>query len=190
MKQLYVLRHAKSDWDEPGLPDRDRGLNRRGRRAAPAMGRALSRLLAPMPLDVSAARRAQLTLSGLCAGWPALEGLEHRTHEALYTFDMADLLAWLARGDEREVGCGARALVAHGKQQGDGRESQPYPVFLLGHNPACTDLVNFLAGRQVLDNLPTAGFVSLQLDIDRWRDLRQGCGSLETTLFPRQLEHP
>jgi phosphohistidine phosphatase len=63
-------------------------------------------------------------------------------------------------------------------------------IFLLGHNPACTDLVNYLAGRHVLDNLPTAGFASLQLDIDRWRDLRQGCGSLQATLFPRQLEHP
>ena len=171
MKQLYVLRHAKSDWNEPGLADRDRGLSRRGRRAAPAMGRALSRLLTPMALDVSPAQRAQLTLSGLCQGWPALDGFAHRTSETLYTFDVADLLAWLQSGDEPAP---------------DGRGDR---VFLLGHNPACTDLVNVLAGRHALDNLPTAGFASLLLDIDRWRDLRQGCGTLEATLFPRQLEH-
>ena len=165
MKQLYLLRHAKSAWDEPGLPDRQRGLNARGRRAAPAMGRALSQWLSPMALDVSVARRAQLTLEGVCAGWPGLRGLEHRTHDALYTFDAGDLVDWLWRCNDDDT---AR--------------------FLVGHNPAFTELVNYLCTRQYLDNLPTAGFASISLEIDQWCDLRQGCGTLEKTLFPRQLE--
>lgn len=166
MKELYLLRHAKSAWDEHGLTDRERGLNARGRRSSPAMGRALSQWLSPMALDVSTARRAQLTLEGICLGWPGLERLDHRTHESLYTFDAADLVGWLSHCDDRDTA-----------------------IFLIGHNPAFTDLVNYLCTEQWLDNLPTAGFASMTLEIDQWRDLRQGCGTLQKTLFPRQLEN-
>ena len=42
MKTLHLLRHAKSSWDNPGQPDRERGLNKRGKRDAPRMGEALA----------------------------------------------------------------------------------------------------------------------------------------------------
>ena len=48
MKTLHLLRHAKSAWDDPGLGDRERGLNKRGQRDGPLMGAALSELLEPM----------------------------------------------------------------------------------------------------------------------------------------------
>jgi phosphohistidine phosphatase len=41
MKTLYVIRHAKSSWDDPTLSDFDRPLNKRGKRDAPAMGKRL-----------------------------------------------------------------------------------------------------------------------------------------------------
>ncbi|MAT91344.1 MAG: phosphoglycerate mutase [Halioglobus sp.] len=167
MKALHLLRHAKSAWDEPGLADRQRGLNRRGRRAAPRMGRALAQRMAAQPLHVSPARRAQLTLDGLCEGWPALARQAHRIDEALYTFAATDLWQWLAR----------QAATARS-------------VFILGHNPALTELVNLLCGRPLLDNLPTAGYVRLSLDIDDWRALVQGCAELEDSLFPRDLPPP
>ena len=43
MKYLTVIRHAKSSWDQPGVPDHDRVLNDRGRRAAPAVAAFLHR---------------------------------------------------------------------------------------------------------------------------------------------------
>ena len=163
-KQLLLLRHAKSSWDNPGEADRDRGLNKRGKRNAPQMGRALSKLLEPGVIHVSPALRAQLTLGGLQDGWPALQDLQHVTDEALYTFALADLLDWIrARDDHLER------------------------LFLVGHNPALTDLVNWTAGEFVLPNLPTAGFVELRLEIDRWADLGEGCGTLINSLFPREL---
>lgn len=163
-KELLLLRHAKSSWDDPTTPDRERGLNNRGRRNAPQMGRALAPLLDPMPLHVSPARRAQLTLGGLQDGWPALQGLAHVTEEALYTFSAEDLLEWLAGVD-------------------DGQQA----VFIVGHNPAFTDLINWLCGAQVLDNLPTAGFARLALDVDSWSALERGCGTLVDSIFPREL---
>ena len=164
MKILHLLRHAKSAWDQPGLADRERGLNKRGKRDAPRMGRALAGHMEPMPIAVSPARRAQLTLEGLCRGWPGLGDLPHSTEEDLYTFAVDDLCHWLAEQDD--------SLGA---------------LFLIGHNPALTDLVNTLAGARSLANLPTAGYLELALPIDRWRDMRQGCGKIAFSLFPRQL---
>ena len=164
MKTLHLLRHAKSSWKDTSLSDRDRALNKRGARAAPRMGEALSHLLDPMPMVVSPARRAQLTLQGLVHGWPGLAGQQHRTDEALYTFSWEDVWAWIAgRGED----CDA--------------------LFLIGHNPAFTDLVNELVAEHCLDNLPTAGYARLSLEIDRWGDLLHCDAFLEQTLFPRQL---
>jgi phosphohistidine phosphatase len=164
MKTLHLLRHAKSSWEEPGQPDRERGLNERGKRDARRMGEALARQVAPMPIAVSPARRAQLTLAGLCAGWPALAAMTHTTEEDLYTFCADDLYEWL-------------------KAQDDGQQA----LFIIGHNPAFTDLANDLAGADQLANLPTAGYLELTLQIDRWRDIRRGCARIAFSLFPRQL---
>ena len=163
-KELLLLRHAKSSWDDTRAADRHRGLNKRGKRNAPQMGRALSKMLDPGVVHVSPARRAQLTLGGLKDGWPALQGIDHVTDEALYTFSFEDLVAWISAQDDTID-----------------------RLFLIGHNPALTDLINWLCGDVVLPNLPTAGFVRLILDIDRWADLAEGRGVLDISLFPREL---
>lgn len=164
MKILHLMRHAKSSWKQPELADRERGLNKRGKRDAPRMGVALATQLQAPVIDVSPAQRAQLTLAGLCDGWPELAGRQHRTHEALYTFSSGEVFTWIASQDED-------------------RDS----LFLIGHNPALTELVNELAGRWCLDNLPTAGYARLSLAIDRWSQLHSSCGELEMALFPKEL---
>ncbi|MEP1473170.1 MAG: histidine phosphatase family protein [Halieaceae bacterium] len=167
MKTLHLFRHAKSSWKDHSLSDRERGLNGRGRLAAPRMGAALASQLAPQSVAVSPARRAQLTLSGLCQGWPALADQEHRTIEALYTFDSDELSRWL-------------------RQQPDSCSE----LFLIGHNPALTDLVNELAPAAQLVNLPTAGYVQLRLPLAHWSGLVEGIATLEYRLFPRELLDP
>ena len=102
----------------------------------------------PPPVAISPARRAQQTLEGLALGWPELAATEHRTEEDLYTFSAHDLLSWLVLQDD--------ALPE---------------LLLVGHNPALTDLVNTLCPQQYLDNLPTAGYVQLTLEIVAWREL-------------------
>lgn len=164
MKTLHLLRHAKSSWKDPRLDDSDRGLNKRGKKDAVRMGVALAQRLAPMSIHASPARRAQLTLSGLCSGWPALENLNHHSHESLYSFCADDLFAWIA-------------------QQQDACDT----LFILSHNPALTELTNILVGEPCMANIPTAGYVELALQLDNWCHLRQGCALLECSLFPRQL---
>ncbi len=66
MRQLLLLRHAKSDWDDPRLSDHARPLNARGRRAAAAMAQAMRELrLSPDLVLVSSARRTLQTLEAL-----------------------------------------------------------------------------------------------------------------------------
>ncbi len=173
MKTLHLLRHAKSAWDQPGLSDRDRGLNKRGLRDAPRMGAALAlRIpgceLSRTPVICSPARRAQLTLAGLCSSWPELAVMSHETQEQLYCFDYGDLLYWLSA----EFGA---------------KSESPPQLFLIGHNPAFTDLINLLGPAHSLDNLPTAGYARMTLEIDCWGELQHGCGRLMETLFPKQL---
>jgi phosphohistidine phosphatase len=66
MRQLLLLRHAKSSWDDPGLSDHARPLNARGRRAAAAVAAAMRELgLQPDLVIVSSARRTLQTLEAL-----------------------------------------------------------------------------------------------------------------------------
>jgi phosphohistidine phosphatase len=61
---------------------------------------------------------------------------------------------------------------------------------LVGHNPAFTELINYLAGPGILDNLPTAGWVELSLSLDDWSDIygEEGKGRLVYRLFPKDLQ--
>ena len=164
MKTVRLTRHAKSSWARPELGDRERGLNKRGKRDLPRMAAALSAMLAPAVIHASPARRAELTLRGLCAHWPELASLPHQLDEDLYTFSAADLLEWLTSRPENDD-C----------------------AWIVGHNPALTSLVNYLAADEYLDNLPTCGFVELRADVDRWEQLMQGSAEITARLFPKQL---
>ena len=166
MKNLYLLRHAKSSWDDPSLSDSERPLNGRGRRDAPRMGAALSARLAPMTFHVSPAERAQQTFSAVQQNWAGLEVHLGITAPALYTFDYREVLRWIAA-------------------QPDDTDR----LALVGHNPAFTELVNFLVGPGTLDNLPTAGWAALSIRIDEWSQAlnAKGEGELVYHLFPKTL---
>src|SRR6056297_1143050 len=72
MRTLYVLRHAKSGWDDPTLHDHDRPLDLRGERAALIMGRYMAqRRFVPDLVLCSTARRAQETRALPAAQWGA-----------------------------------------------------------------------------------------------------------------------
>ena len=83
MKNLYLLRHAKSSWDDPALSDGERPLNGRGRRDAPRMGEALGTRLVPMTFHVSPAERAQQTFRAVQKNWKGLKKQHGVTTQAL-----------------------------------------------------------------------------------------------------------
>ena len=167
IRDLHLIRHAKSSWDEPHLADYERPLNTRGLRAAPLMGRAMAARVPTTPtFFVSTARRARETYRGLLKGWPTLEQSPVSEERTLYTFSWDGLRDWLSQCD-------------------DGLDN----VAVIGHNPAMTDFINHLCPSLELDNLPTAGWVWLRFEDVSWSEaaLAVSSASAMASLRPKTL---
>lgn len=109
MKTLYLLRHAKSSWKDPGLQDYDRPLNGRGREAAPVVGRLIrkTKLRVDLLLSSPAARARQTAaLVQESAGLSA----ELLYDERIYEADAVALLEVVTQATES---ADALMLVGH-----------------------------------------------------------------------------
>ena len=147
MKQLWLARHAKSDWGDGSVSDFDRELNPRGLRDAPAMGRWLAeRGVKPQVMVTSPARRAVRTAELLANGMgfsTAMIFHEPRIYEA-HTGTLEEIIE---ESDDS---------INH--------------LMLVGHNPAMTQLVNILGGGP-LDNLPTCSIAALNYEVQHWAEV-------------------
>ncbi len=172
MRQLLLLRHAKSSWDEPGLSDHARPLNTRGRRAALAIAQAMRDLgLAPEVILVSSARRTLQTLEALR---PLEAGTLVEPMDRLYLADWRSLLGVVQGVPET-----ARSLM------------------LIGHNPGLHDLALALMGaagaagggpatQRLAEGYPTGALAEFTIAAP-WRLLEPGGGRLVRFLAPRDL---
>ena len=161
MKTLFILRHAKSSWDQPGLKDFERPLNERGRRDAPRMGRLMrERALRPDVILCSPAERTRQTaaLLSAAAGLDAQPRFDERIYDA-----SAGRLIDVVSEVEREAGS----------------------VLLIGHNPGAEELIEALTGAR--ERMTTAALACVELDIDAWDDLSPECGRLEWVVRPKEL---
>jgi phosphohistidine phosphatase len=165
VKQLILLRHAKSSWQNGALGDVDRPLSDRGERDAPRMGkRLLARQAKPGLLLASQATRAQRTAK-LVARALGLRADLIKTEESLYLAEPAAVLAVVATQDD-----------AHSC------------LLVVGHNPGLTDLANELLPELALDNLPTAGVVAVDFAAARWHDLAAAPAKLAYYDYPKNPE--
>jgi len=145
VKTLTIVRHAKSSWNEPGLSDRERPLNKRGQRDAPRMGKRIADAgIRPSLIVSSPATRAWTTAQFIAEelSYP-VEFLQREN--SLYLASLNDILD---------------VIVA----QDDGFSS----LMVVGHNPGLTNMVNYLSPG-ITGNLPTAGVVSVTIDQDHWK---------------------
>jgi len=166
MKRIYLLRHAKSSWDDPGLADHDRPLAPRGRRAAAALARHLrAETGRPELVLCSSALRARQTLEGLRE---VLGDAEVLVERSLYAADSDELLERLHR---------VPAAVGS--------------AMVIAHNPGLQDLaVDLVAlgpdiGR-LREKLPTGGLATIECE-GSWDDLAPGVGTLVSLVVPRDL---
>jgi phosphohistidine phosphatase len=161
VKRLWLLRHAKSSWDDPGLADHDRPLAPRGLKAAERIARWTSdNDVRPDLVLCSTALRARATLDLVVR---ALDDPEIEFDDALYHASAAELLVRL-----RTVRVGLTE------------------VLLVGHNPGLLDLVGLLAP-PAPDAFPTGALAELRLAIATWVEMSPGCAHLEELLVPRSL---
>ena len=165
MKNLLLIRHAKSSWDDPSLDDRDRPLNGRGKRDAPLMGALLKeRGLSPDRIVSSPARRA---------------------------FKTAKLIAAEIGFPVGEIGVDERIYLAEAKRLLDliqGFHDDAAQIMLFGHNPGFTDLVNLLTDAGI-GNVPTCGVASIDFAVDSWAAVSAGAGRLGFFDYPKRHEN-
>ena len=176
MRQLLLLRHAKSSWDAKGVSDQDRPLSPRGRRAVALMRGAMLDLgLAPDIVLVSPARRTRETLEAL-QPWDEAPLIEPTAK--LYLATAPQLLEVL-----REMPETARS------------------VLLIVHNPGLHDLsLRLVGGRdapartpasdrartRLAEGYPTGALAEFGI-AGSWAQLDTGSGQLIRFLRPRDL---
>ena len=175
MRQLLLMRHAKSSWEDKQLADHARPLNPRGRIAAASMRQAMENLgLAPDLVLVSSALRTRQTLEALepWAETPLIEPMD-----SLYVADATRLLKVL-RGVKETV----------------------RSVMLIGHNPGLHELAVRLVGahamtyanpdlRRLAEGYPSGALAEFTIP-GAWGSLDDGGGRLVRFIAPRDLPGP
>lgn len=170
MRQLVLIRHAKSSWADPVAADIDRPLNERGRLAAPVTGAWLAgRGIAPDWVAISPARRCRETWERLR---PQLPGAPEATVlDRLYMADPDTMLELLRAAPD-----GAMTAV------------------MIGHQPGLSSFARKLAGGQVpagcaraFTKFPTGAAALLDFAAERWRDIGFGSGTFRSFATPKEL---
>jgi phosphohistidine phosphatase len=170
VKTVYLLRHAKSSWDQPSLPDHDRPLAPRGETAAPVMGRHLAEAgLVPERVLCSTAVRARQTWQAVASALSPAPEVAYRRD--IYDADAGDLLRVLRELPD-DVGS----------------------VMLVGHNPAMEELAAMLVGggddaarQRMASKFPTAALAQIAMDVASWSAITPGRGRLDRFVRPKEV---
>lgn len=167
MKQLLLLRHAKSSWTDDTTPDFARPLAPRGERDAPAMGERLANLgIAVAHIVSSPALRARRTAELVAAALG-------------YAADDIQLVPELYLAVPRTI----LDVIA---RQIDTLDS----LLVVGHNPGLTELANGLLPELDLDDLPTAAVVAVRCDTPHWARVATAPRELAFYDFPKNRAEP
>jgi len=167
-RELYVLRHAKSDWSSGAGQDSERPLNKRGRKDAPRLGNWMrEHYLYPGVVYCSTALRARETLEAV-AEELALPPERIRFLAELYLANLETLLGVL-----REI------------------PVENNSVMIVGHNPGLDQLVSYLSQAPIALTesgklMTTACLAHFKLP-DNWHDLK-GKGELVQIIRPAELD--
>lgn len=164
LKTVFLVRHAKSSWDSPGLKDHDRPLNERGKRDAPRMAEWVYGTDVEVDyLLSSTAKRAHQTALEFAAA------LGLKPAEVVTTPD-------LYHASENEITEIIRGLP-----------DEVNTAMLFAHNPGLTDFFNLLPANRV-DNVPTCGVYNVQMSMDRWEDFEPTAARSSIFFYPKQLK--
>jgi phosphohistidine phosphatase len=169
MKRLFLLRHAKSSWDDPYLEDHDRPLAPRGRKAAKRIAAYMKdEGFDPSIVLCSSAVRARQTLELVARAFPEQAAIE--IEESLYHAGSGELIARLGRVPRNADS-----------------------VLLIGHNPAMQDLLLTIASESeqmdsIRNKFPTAALAVLDAQIEDWDQLEPGVAVLADFITPKRLK--
>lgn len=159
MKTLFILRHAKSSWDDFNLSDFDRPLNKRGLKTAPLMGKKMyENFFQPAIIVSSPAKRAKQT--AILVKELAQIPREIKYDERVYEASPLRLLKIISELDKRYDS-----------------------AMIVGHNPGLEALLKTLTGE--IKSMPTAALAVIDLNIENWHETAADCGKLRILIRPK-----
>jgi len=161
-KTLYIARHGKSSWDFEDIADLDRPLNSRGVSNAYMMAERL---------------KAKGMIPELLLSSPASRAIHTAT---IYIRTLG--LAWDSLIINEKIYFGYVNDILEAIEQVDNQYSS---LMVIGHNPAFTELANSLLQNPV-DNIPTAGIVTLVFPTDQWLSIRKVKPENEDFDYPKK----
>ena len=166
-RELYIFRHAKSDWDSGASSDFERPLANRGKKDAPVMGKWMKRQnLLPDYIVSSPAKRAKQTVKAVIKELGVSENKIH-FNETIYMASVQTLLQVLA-----------------------GVPQEAERVMIVGHNPGLDELLLYLVNAPPMTDsgklMTTACLALVALPPD-WSHLPKHCGVLTNITRPKEL---
>jgi len=148
MKTLYLLRHAKSSWDNSSLPDRERPLEARGERDAERMSQRWSHVNKKPDLIVSSPAARAVATAKFFAAALGYEIKRVKVDDRLYGADVGTLVTIVEALDDKLK-----------------------RVMLVGHNPGFAELAYHFDDE--ISQMPTCALAELRFDAKSWAGIGQ-----------------
>jgi phosphohistidine phosphatase len=163
MRTLFLIRHAKSSWDNPALRDFERPLNNRGLITAPRMAQFLLKEGVKPDLLVSSPAKRAISTALFFGNTFGVADAQIVRNEDIYEASVVTMLRLIS-------------------QLPDSAQT----VFMFGHNPTFTELANGFTD-SLIENVPTCGIVRIQSNADNWRSMYEGNARVTATYFPKEV---
>lgn len=162
---LFLCRHAKSSWSEPGLADKERPLNERGKNDAPLMGNILKNKQEFPDLIISSPAKRALKTAKIIA-----EKLDYKTKniEINKNLYMAGINEFID-------------VISHINKEHKN-------VMLFSHNYGITDFANYISNSDI-QNIPTCGIVKISFVIKNWQEIQNTKGNLQYFIYPKMFKN-
>ncbi len=163
MKTLFLVRHAKSDWNNYEFNDFDRPLNQKGLRNAPIMAQRLKLL--------------NISVSRILAS-PAVRALQTaRIFSEFLDYPIQKIVQVpeLYQADEKIF---LQTICAIPKEVNT--------AMIFGHNPTITNMIDYLADHKIA-KLPTSGIAMIAFGFDDWKMVSRNTGELKMLDYPKKV---
>lgn len=163
MRTLYLVRHAKSSWGQPGLRDFDRPLNERGQKDAPRMAQMLVKQGIKPDLIISSPAKRALTTALFFAEAFNISAEDVMREANIYEALPTEIYRILSELPDA-------AMTA----------------MLLGHNPTMTEVANHFTD-DFIENVPTCGVVKIASSAETWKAFYEGNSKVTACYFPKEV---
>ncbi len=162
MKNIFFVRHAKSDWSNKILSDHDRPLNARGERDAKKMSEVFTSL--GFDLDIllsSSAVRTQFTAQYFLET-AGIDISKLKIEPSIYESSAENIFAIIEKIDKKHEN-----------------------VMIFGHNPTFTTIANYFSDT-FIQNIPTCCIFQVESTAKDWSDFNADNSKIANLYFPKQ----